>query len=533
MKKYLVSIILVVALGVHAQEVSTLYFLENAPMRHLVNPAFQPVSNGYLNFTPLGYTSVGAGNNALTFSDFVYAAPNGSTVTILHPEYGNRDHFLKMLPQNIYAQQDATLNWLGFGFRVKEKGYFTFQAMTKVDSKERMSSSVFSTLLNGASVSTPTSTSHFDLGSSSLATQVYTEVGFGYSHKINDVWTVGGKLKILLGTAYIGTDFPQMDITGSTQSLQVKSQGDVLVAGPINFAALPSQITYKTFGAINLNALLWGDLDMTDQILNFVKPSGYGGAIDLGFTATPLKQLQISVGLNDLGFIYWNNANQFKASIDTTFNGVGPFNYSDYFHDGQLMIDSIASTALNQLKGLADAVRLSNPANKFCRMVTTKLNVGIDGRFFDNRLSVGILSKTMLYNGHLNEEVTFGVAGKPANWFNIALSYSLLNNGKYSNIGAGLSFMPYDGINLTLAADYIPLHYASLYGLDVLPTRSKGLNIALGFSIVWGTNHKKGNKTPMPELEMVEQPTEEPIAEAVAEPIVEQSKEIKTTKNNN
>lgn len=534
MKKYLVSIILAVALGVHAQEVSTLYFLENAPMRHLINPAFQPVSNGYLNFTPLGYMSVWAGNNAFTLSDFVYAAPNGSTVTVLHPEYdGKRDEFLKMLPKNIQLQQDATLNWFSLGSRVKEKGYFTLQIMEKIDSKQSLPSSIFPFLLNGSQAS-PASTTQFSIGSSGLTTQVYTEFGLGYSHKINDVWTVGGKLKFLLGTAYIGTNFQQMDITGSTQSLQVNGQGDLLVAGPVNFAALPSQITYKTFGAINLNALLWGDLDMTDQILNFVKPSGYGGAIDLGFTATPLKQLQISVGLNDLGFIYWNNADQYKVAIDTTFNGVGPFNYSDYFYDGQLMTDSIGATALRQLEGLADAVRLNSEANKFCRMVTTKLNVGIDGRFFDNKLSVGVLSKTMLYNGHLNEEVTFGVAGKPCHWFNIAASYSLLNNGKYSNIGAGLSFIPYDGINFTLAADYIPLHYASIYGINVLPSRSNGLNIAMGFSIVWGTNPKKAKKTPESVIDMLLQqpadPSSEQTTEQTAEPTTEQTEE--TTINN-
>lgn len=532
MKKYILAIVLAVALGVHAQEVSTLYFLENAPMRHLINPAFQPVSNGYLNFTPLGYMSVGAGNNAFTFSDFVYAAPNGNAVTFLHPEYGNRDNFLKMLPKNICFQQDATINWFGVGSRIKEKGYFTLQIMEKIDSKESVPSGMFSVLLDGAQAS-PTSTSNIDLGLLGLTTQVYTEFGVGYSHKINDVWAIGGKLKFLLGTAYIGANFPQMGITGSAQSLQIKGQGDIMLAGPINFAALPSQISYETFGMIDLAALLWSDQDMTDALLKFIKPAGYGGAIDLGFTATPLKQLQISVGLNDLGFIYWNNADQFKATIDTTFNGVGPFNYGDFMVDGQLVTDEIGTKAMEQLEGYADAVKFSDPTHQFCRMITTKLNVGVDGRFFDNRLSVGVLSKTMIYNGHLNEEVTFGVAGKPANWFNIALSYSLLNNGKYSNIGAGLSFMPYDGINFTLAADYIPTYYASLYGRNFIPSRSKGLNIAMGFSIVWGTNHKKSKKAPKPELEMTEQPTEssaaqttlesfsEPLVEPVEEPVTE------------
>lgn len=523
MKKYILAIALVIALGVQAQEVSTLYFLENAPMRHLVNPAFQPISKGYVNFSPLGYSSVWAGNSDFTFSDFIYTAPNGRTITVLHPEYGNKQNFLKSLPPTFELQEDATLNWFGFGFRIKEKGYFTFQSMLKVDSKQYMSSNIIPYFLDGSQIS-PTSTAQFNIGASGLATQIYDELAFGYSHKINDIWTVGGKLKFLIGTAYIGANIENMDLTGNAKSLRFNGQGDIMVAGPLNFAALPSQITYETFGAIDYESLLWlNEEDGKSAITKFVKPSGFGAALDLGFTATPVKYLQISVGLNDLGFIHWNNATQYTASVDTTFTGVGPLNYGDYVYDGQFQSDSLFADVTHQLEGLANATKFSHPANKFNRMITTKLNIGIDGRFFDNRLTLGVLSKTMLYNGHLNEELTFGIAGKPANWFNIALSYSLFNNGKSSNIGAGLSFMPYDGINFTIAADYIPLHYATIGGLNVLPTRSQGLNIAMGFSIVWGTNPKKAKVALPSELETPMQPIEQSTEQAATEQISKQT----------
>ena len=50
----LAALVALFTLGASAQQVTTLYFLENAPMRHTINPAFQPVSNGYINFSPLG-----------------------------------------------------------------------------------------------------------------------------------------------------------------------------------------------------------------------------------------------------------------------------------------------------------------------------------------------------------------------------------------------------------------------------------------------------------------------------------------------
>ena len=134
-------------------------------------------------------------------------------------------------------------------------------------------------------------------------------------------------------------------------------------------------------------------------------------------------------------------------------------------------------------------------------MASARLNVGIDANFWDNRVGVGIVSATRLYNARLYEEVTFGVAFRPVNWFNIAATYSLMNNGKYSNIGAGIGFMPYDGVNLTLAMDYIPTSYAALPNKDAsapkqyfLPDKAKMVNLALGFSICWGSNRRDKDK---------------------------------------
>ena len=55
MKRFMMlALVAVSTLALSAQQVNTLYFLENAPMRHTINPSFQPVSQGYSNFSPLG-----------------------------------------------------------------------------------------------------------------------------------------------------------------------------------------------------------------------------------------------------------------------------------------------------------------------------------------------------------------------------------------------------------------------------------------------------------------------------------------------
>ena len=97
-------------------------------------------------------------------------------------------------------------------------------------------------------------------------------------------------------------------------------------------------------------------------------------------------------------------------------------------------------------------------------MLTANLNIGIDANFWKNRIGVGLYSHTrffnMLENLLVTEEITFGAAFRPANWFNMAISYSFINSN-WSNAGFALSLAPYDGIMITVAADYIPLSYAN------------------------------------------------------------------------
>ena len=50
-KFWTIVLLALTAISASAQQVNTLYFLENAPMRHTINPAFQPVSKGYITFT--------------------------------------------------------------------------------------------------------------------------------------------------------------------------------------------------------------------------------------------------------------------------------------------------------------------------------------------------------------------------------------------------------------------------------------------------------------------------------------------------
>lgn len=484
-KKYIFTLLIAgVVSPMVAQQVSTLYFLENAPMRHIVNPAFQPVSDGYVNFSPLGYTSMWVGNNSLTMSDAIFNQ-NGQTITAMHPD-ADRAKLMKQFRNVTLLDEDMTLDLLSFGFRHKEKGYIHIGIMERIETGVGLPQPYFNFLLDGG-MRDLSGVNSYNLKHTSLRMTAYTELSGGYSYQINEKWTVGGKIKFLIGSANATMLFRNLNLDASASAWYLYGDGYLQGAAPVRLSALPNPLSYQSVKQADLNQLTDG-LTWKD----YITPQGYGVGFDLGFTYKPHPQVQITAAINDLGFIAWKGVN-YTTHIDSVFTGVNGLQYSDYANaennytfDSQKLGDDVVAA----LEGFADCIRTSDRTSSYTRMLSAKLNVGVDANFCNNILGIGILSKTRLFNNRLYEEVTIGGAVRPCNWFNLAVSYSLVNNGKYSNIGAGLSFMPYDGINLTLAMDYIPTSYVEYENIPI-PYKSKGVNVALGFSIVWGTNPKK------------------------------------------
>ena len=220
-----------------------------------------------------------------------------------------------------------------------------------------------------------------------------------------------------------------------------------------------------------------------------------GVAFDLGVTYKPINNLQITAAVTDLGFIRWHRYAKATADVDATFEGID-LDYSDYGSINHFDDDKLVDDVTNELEGYLDEIKVNDIEKGFpyINMLTANLNVGIDANFWKNRVGVGVYSHTRFFNSYITEEVTFGAALRPANWFNLAASYSFLN-GHWSNIGAALSIAPYDGLMLTVATDYIPTSYAKASAEKIsLPYKTSGVNVMFGLAIVAGTNKKDKDK---------------------------------------
>ena len=476
LRNLFVAVLLMSTSIVSAQQVNTLYFLENAPMRHIINPAFQPVSKVYVTLPVIGYTSLWTGNNAFTMQDFLFKdAVTGNTITPLHPN-ANPD-WLKMKPNRVLFDADMYLNILGFGLRVKDFGYVHINISEHIIGGVGLSKSLFGLNDLTSGIVGPLSVS--------ANTTAYTDIALGYSHKINDQWTVGGKFKFLVGQAYLNAKIDDLAIETGYEVLNAKGNGDIIAAAPLMWEQLSGDMQET-----GINSLV------SNNIVDLIKPAGMGAALDLGMTYKPIENLQITASVTDLGFIRWTNLARGSLAVDTSFVGID-LQLKDLLSDGGFQMDTLTSTLGNELAGYTDVVQINNlkKGNPLARMLTANLNIGVDANFWDNRVGVGLYSRTRFYSNAVTEELTLGAAFRPFNWINLAASYSFIN-GHWSNIGAALSLAPYDGLMLTLATDYIPTTYAKAAENSKLslPYKTPGVNLSFGIAIVIGTNPKKNNK---------------------------------------
>ena len=175
-------------------------------MRHTINPAFQPVSDGFVNISPLGWYSLSLGNNSLTVSDLFFrdnvmnSPYYGNTITPLHPD-ADSNKFLRTLRSMLYVNEDMSMGLVNLGLRIKDAGYLTVGINQRIESGATTPRSVFDFMLGGGMTNLDGGINTLNLSGFGAGMTAYMEIGGGYSHKLNDQWTVGGKFKFLLGQA--------------------------------------------------------------------------------------------------------------------------------------------------------------------------------------------------------------------------------------------------------------------------------------------------------------------------------------------
>jgi hypothetical protein len=468
----------IISVSIKAQQVNTNYFMDANPIRHTLNPAFQPDADLYIGLPVIGFTQLGIGNNSITLKDLIYKS-NGQTITFLNSAQTTNNFYNSLLP-NTVLRTDIQTNILSFGFR-KLSNYWIFTLTEKLDGAVGLPKDLFKLAFYGTQ--DPLNINYFDLKTLQTDVSLYTEAALGYSKKIDNGFYVGGKIKLLLGTANISNTNQNLNLEAGLQNWKLIGSGTAFYSGPAKVSIA--------------NQLQSFSITPPSGIADWLLPSGIGAGFDLGVSYKFENQINVSAAIIDLGFINWfKNSNKINYSVDYNFNGFRQFNggtitsVADVFNKlntGNTLNDSI-------LTPLKKSTNLTQSTNSYFNPTTTKFNLGLEYNML-NYLSFGVLSHTQLFKNTITEEITASVNAKPTKWLNGSISYSILN-GNFSSIGAGM-VLKVGIINLFIAADYIPFQKitfpvtSSFTNSISVPYNTKFYNISTGINLVFKTPDNK------------------------------------------
>lgn len=286
-----------------AQEFRTAAFMQTNNYRHQINPAM--LDEAYVGMPFFGQINVGATGN-FGLKNFVYKLdgnPRYDLTTFMSPTVSAGEFLGDLHDKN---RADVYIN-----YNIFSVGFKAFKGINLVELNLRSNTNVSLPYELFEFMKTTGAKETYHLQDIGVRSQNYLELALGHSHRINDQWTVGAKLKFLFGGAYADFSADQLDVTMNGDQWRIV--GDARLKA----AVLSSEFDYEdpSKNAPDGRRRVKGIDDVS-----FGLP-GFGLGVDLGATFKVTKDLTLSAAINDLGFINWSKVKNASSRGDYTFDG--------------------------------------------------------------------------------------------------------------------------------------------------------------------------------------------------------------------
>lgn len=447
-----------------AQYLRSSYFMEGTSARLQLNPGLQP-TKGYFNMPIIGSFNMSASSNVLGTSDIIDLMDSGSDL------YSNDKLFDRLKADN---RLNVNLNTdiLSFGW-YRGKGFWSVNVGLRADFGAALAKDMFSMMrtMNGFALEDVAGTNQsYSLSNQTLNMKAYAEVGLGYSRRITEKLTVGGRVKVLLGLARAEMNINQFDLSLDVPNPQYTNYADYESRGELSpsdwygkgysYAAEGNVITTLKGGGMTFdNDGMIDDFDLDAGDLG-IAGSGFG--IDLGASYKVWDNLTVSASILDLGFLKWKESETTVATV----SGGDEVTINSENYDRYIGGDFLSFERFDFEEGSPEKVKTKT------RLYSTLLLAGEYG-LLNNKLSVGAMYTARFAEPKTLNELTFLATFRPKNWLNAAISYSPIQaSGK--SIGLAVKLGP-----LFVGTDYM------FFGGN-----SKSVNGFLGISFPLGGKAK-------------------------------------------
>jgi outer membrane protein OmpA-like peptidoglycan-associated protein len=356
---------------------------------------------------------------------------------------------LSKLKSNNYLTTAYQPDLLSFGFAIK-KNYFSFNMTEKMNIRFRYPKGFMEFIGkgNGGMLGEQV---NFNFGIDAIH---YREYGFGYSRKINDKLTVGGKFKYLYGMENIWTEKSDISLTTNPNDFAITAQANLKINTSID----------TSFGGNSFSA---GNYAFGK------KNKGMG--IDLGGVYKINNKVTFSGSLIDLGFIKW------KQDV-TTYQSANP---DAKFTFKGLDINQLINTdsSKNPTKIVTDSItkifKVDTIHESYTTRLSTQIYLGANYNLTE-KINTGILFYGQFFDKKIHPALALSFNQRVGRWLNYSLSYSMYNRS-YNNIGAGI------GINLGPVQFYMVSD--NVLGA-IFPQNAKNIHLHFGINLTFGRAKK-------------------------------------------
>ncbi|NCC10170.1 MAG: hypothetical protein EOM31_06630 [Bacteroidia bacterium] len=436
----------------YAQFLRTSYFMEDTPYRLDLNPALSP-GRGYIKLPVVGSMQASASSNSLSTKDI------GDIIDDSDKFYTS-DKFYNRLSQRNRLNVSFNTDVLSLGW-YKGRNFWSVNVGARMDLGAEIPKSMFTFL---RAMEKPEAVNWMQMShlieKEQLEINAYTEIGVGFARALNSRLTVGGKAKLLLGMGNMKLNIDHIRVSSSItgdvndpQSWIDQSSASIDVQGQLE----------SSFKGMDLTQDQKGYIEKFD--FNGFGIAGYGGAIDLGASYRLSDQFTVSASALDLGFISWSkgSTNIAESQKKRTYDATNYTEFLDIVQEGDVLNYELIGLKVNE----------GEKRSRTTALYST-LVFGAEYTVLNDLIALGALSSTRFAQPKTQTELTLAATVRPKEWFNFALSYSMIQSAGQS-IGVGLKIGP-----VFVGSDYL-----------FLGDNTKCVNAFLGIAIPLGKNCKK------------------------------------------
>lgn len=422
--------LMTVAMPIAAQHTASGYFTDGYLYRHEMNPAIAN-EQSYVAMPGISNLNVAMRSN-IGVKDVLFNR-NGKTTTFLNPNV-SASEFLSNINDNNKVNADIKVTLLGAGF----KGFNGYNHIS-INARANVGVNIPGSLLRLAKEGVENKT--YDISDFRAHADAYTEIALGHSHKLNDQWSVGATLKVLLGGANVDAEFNKAELSLEDNAWNAITNGEIQAS----VKGLTYKQETKMRGADENHPHTYvNDVDVKNTGLN-----GFGLGLDLGAVFTLNEYWKFSAALLDLGFISWNN------NMVASTNGDRTFTTDTYLFNVDKDANNKFSREMDNLKeGVSALYELQDMGDKGSRStgLASTLNIGAEFTLpaYD-KLTFGLLNTTRMNSKYSWTDFRLSANWRTSKIFSMGTNFAVGTYG--ASFGWILNLHP-NGFNCFLAMDH-------------------------------------------------------------------------------